>query len=187
MPTHIGPNGPGDCGAGNGRCPYGGDSGRDDHFDTVEEATAVWEARMASANPPIGLKKVVSRPAPPSITDLQAQRSEIYKRLSAKMEEEFGPHWASRMDEPGVHHGYSRNSFEAEEIDRKIEALKFSPRNGEQTIATMEREASMIDGWLSENLGNWDDMVGEPEFDEYMDLYERMEELNSYLDSQKAR
>lgn len=49
MTTHIGPNGPGECGAQNGRCPYGGESGRDLHFDTPEEAAAAYEEMMGGS------------------------------------------------------------------------------------------------------------------------------------------
>lgn len=43
---HVGPGGPGPCGADKGNCPYGGDSGLDDHFDTLEEAQSFFEKKM---------------------------------------------------------------------------------------------------------------------------------------------
>lgn len=46
--THIGPNGPGPCGAGQGRCPYGGASGLENHFDTMQDAEAAYAVQMAA-------------------------------------------------------------------------------------------------------------------------------------------
>lgn len=44
---HVGPNGPGKCTAEEGNCPYGGDSGLENHFDTMEKAQEHYERRLS--------------------------------------------------------------------------------------------------------------------------------------------
>lgn len=45
---HIGKNGPSPCTADKGRCPYGGESGFENHYSTIEEAHEAYEKMMES-------------------------------------------------------------------------------------------------------------------------------------------
>lgn len=47
---HAGPNGPGICTASKQACPFGGESGSENHYGTLEEATAAFEAQNSDKN-----------------------------------------------------------------------------------------------------------------------------------------
>lgn len=56
---HSGPNGPGQCTASSKPCPFGGESGTDNHYGTMEEAAAAFESTMEEK---YGLNVTVERP-----------------------------------------------------------------------------------------------------------------------------
>lgn len=181
MVTHIGPNGPGDCGASSGKCPFGPGA----HYDTADEARAVWEAMMEKTNPQLVLKKRI----PATIEELKEKRSAAYKDLDSKMEEKFGKFWSTRMNEAGVYRGYIRYADEAESYDRMLSGMKFAPKDKPQTIETMTQERNVITSWLDKEAGarwdDWEEMVEEPEFEEeWSALYDRRTELDNYLKEQ---
>lgn len=66
---HVGPNGPGPCGAGDGRCPYGGESGLEDHYDKIEEAQGVFEVRMREKYGTLATTEAEEIPPPPPPED----------------------------------------------------------------------------------------------------------------------
>lgn len=43
---HVGPNGPGPCKAEKGNCPYGGESGEENHYNSMEEAEQAYEQEL---------------------------------------------------------------------------------------------------------------------------------------------
>lgn len=183
MVTHIGPNGPGECGALHGKCPFGPEN----HFDSAEEAMRVWENTLAAENPPFKAKVRL----PDSYAMVEAKRSDAYKELSARMAAEFGDHWAARMDEPGTHHAYSSYSQDAELYDRLLAGMKFAPKDEKPTSQNLAKEKAMLDSWLERKAGerwdNWEEMVDEPEFDEELrDLYDRRENIAFILKEIKA-
>lgn len=47
---HAGPNGPGKCTASKQACPFGGESGSENHYASLEEATAAFEAQNSDKN-----------------------------------------------------------------------------------------------------------------------------------------
>jgi len=47
---HFGTKGPSPCSAQQGNCPYGGESGQDNHFDTLADAAAAYEKQNNSQN-----------------------------------------------------------------------------------------------------------------------------------------
>lgn len=184
MVTHIGPNGPGECGASKGNCPFG----LENHYATAEEARKVWEERLAASNPTFAAKKKL----PDTYEAVEAKRSEAYKALSEKMEKEFGQYWSVRMDEPDVYRGYMLYSEEAEALDRKLKGMKFAPRGEEPTLENMTKERELITRWLDQEAGShwddWEEMVDEPEFDEeFRDLYDRRVTLDQHIELLKRR
>lgn len=65
---HAGPNGPGECSASKRSCPYGGETGTENHYSTLEEATAAFEAKNADKNI-VSMKKPKSSPVTTSHLD----------------------------------------------------------------------------------------------------------------------
>jgi hypothetical protein len=183
MVTHIGPNGPGECGALHGKCPFG----EENHFASAEEARTVWENQLASQHPPFKTKLRL----PDSYSMVEAKRSDAYKELSDRMAGEFGDHWSARMDEPGTHHAYSAYSQDAELYDRLLKGMKFAAKDENPTPENLAKEKAMIDSWLKREAGqrwdDWEEMVDEPEFDEeFRDLYDRRENISFILKNLKA-
>lgn len=50
MKSHIGPNGPSRCKAEKGNCPFGGESGEENHFNTIREAREEYDRRMSETH-----------------------------------------------------------------------------------------------------------------------------------------
>ena len=183
MVTHIGPNGPGECGALHGKCPFGPEN----HFESAAEAMTVWENQLAAQHPPFKTKSRL----PDSYAMVEAKRSDAYKELSSRMDSEFGDHWPSSMDEPGTYHAYSAYSQEAELYDRLLKGMRFAPKEDGPTPENLAKEKAMIDSWLAREAGSrwddWEDMVDEPEFDEdFRDLYDRRENIAFILKGLKS-
>lgn len=61
---HVSPEGPGKCGATKGKCPYGGESGDENHFDSLGEAEAHFAEKMKHVARP-NLEKRAKYPLTP--------------------------------------------------------------------------------------------------------------------------
>lgn len=64
-----------------GNCPYGGDSGTENHFDSIEEATKAFEEKWADELVPKAVKKAPSKKTPvaKSKAYLSIEKSQVIK------------------------------------------------------------------------------------------------------------
>lgn len=99
---HAGPNGAGECTASKRACPYGGESGNDNHYDTFEEAQASFESRNAHKNVTSMAKGASKAPTVTTdrVIDLKFSNKEI-----ARITETYP---GSAVLEPGRYMHYDR-------------------------------------------------------------------------------
>lgn len=82
---HNGKNGPAPCRATKGKCPLGGESGSDNHYDTKEEAQKAYETQMSAKHPVTGVTEKDIKKSSNTLNSLLENSS---KKINTKQEPE---------------------------------------------------------------------------------------------------
>lgn len=143
---HSGPNGPGKCSATEGRCPFGGDSGQENHFDSMQEAEKAFEnsnadnaiPKLSKSSKKEKSKKVFNR------SYSQEEINSIKERYPATVvlepgkyvvfEEGEGAQYSTLdYDEKFVHSTYNVDKSKLDENSTDDEIVEYARRNNEDS------------------------------------------------------
>lgn len=90
MSFHVGPKGPGECGVTVGTCPYGGASGTENHFGSLDAAGEVFAARQKAEHGAfctVSRKKGVTVPPLPEVLTSTPEGEQNYQTWKKSWED----------------------------------------------------------------------------------------------------
>lgn len=213
MVIHFGPNGPGDCNAQPGNCPFGNVP----HFDTMEEAREVYERSMEQQGYGFstlkanrgkvystfeeahaafehfmetqGAEQAIKR-TPFTLEEMKSALKQQLHSVNERMEAKYGASWAPLLEQRAhpAYDDWRAYSAQAEEYERQLVGYRFALSEDEPTVESLELEKMRIEEFLVEEHGeldpDWAERADEYKFaNEVMPYYERIEAIDRKLKS----